>query len=178
MCCLKNQKSFVTGKLFNTLISTFVILLFSAKFHLQSSPPTFFFGAIMLKFLLKVFWPHFALRYAHSTASEISGLFACELEEGIWLHRQHFLSGHRVQCTPNFWTPASDTTAKRQLNSQTTSSGIPKPSHWWVVQETHWGLGTGGAVTYPHGMPAWEPDAGFALQDLTTLLVTTQLSCR
>lgn len=33
-------------------------------------------------------------------------------------------------------------------------------------------------MTYSHGMPAWEPDAGFALQDLTAFLVTTQLSCR
>lgn len=30
----------------------------------------------------------------------------------------------------------------------------------------------------PHGMPAQELDAGFALQDLTTFLATTLLSCR
>lgn len=50
----------------------------------------------MLKFLPKGFWPNFSLRYVYSTAGEISGFFACKLEEGIWLQQQHFPSGHRV----------------------------------------------------------------------------------
>lgn len=162
---------------FSTLWFLLFYPSFSAKCHLKF-PPFYFSWVIMLKLLLQGFWPNFALRYAHSTASEISGLFACELEEGIWLHWQHFLSSHRAHAHQFFWTPASDTIAKRQLNSQPTSSCMPKSSHWWVVQEAYSGLSTGGAVTYPHGMPAWEPHAGFALQDLPAFLVTTQLSCR
>lgn len=62
-----------------------------------NSPPLFFFWVVVLKLLPKCFWPSFALRYAHSTAGEISGLFVCKLEEGIWLHQQHFPSSHRAR---------------------------------------------------------------------------------
>lgn len=114
---------------FSTLWFLLFYPSFSAKCHLKF-PPFYFSWVIMLKLLLQGFWPNFALRYAHSTASEISGLFACELEEGIWLHWQHFLSSHRAHAHQFFWTPASDTMAKRQLNSQPTSSCMPKSSHW------------------------------------------------
>lgn len=91
---------------------------------------SFFFWVVMLKLLPKGFWPNFALRYAHSTAGEISGLFACKLEEGIWLHRQHFPSGHTVHAHQLFG-PALQTPWPR-------GSQIPRPP-----QVTYQNLRTG-----------------------------------
>lgn len=68
---------------------------------------------------LKRFWPNFTLRYAHSTAGEISGLFACKSEEEIWLHRQHFPRGHRVHSLQGLG-PALQTPRPR-------GSQIPRP---------------------------------------------------
>lgn len=112
----------------------------------------------MLKLLTKGFWPNFALRYAHSTAGEISGLFACKLQEGIWLSRQHFPSGHRVHAhqlfRPTLWTTwpqGSQIPRPPRITYQNTHGAELLRKHTSALEEE---------VEHLLGMLAWELAAG------------------